>query len=258
MIFRSKDIKGYSLRSLDGEIGKVKTFYFDDLHWVVRYMVVDTGTWLNERKVLISPHAITSLDYDHETIQVNLSSEQIAGSPSLETDKPVSQQFEEALYRYYGWPAYWGGKFMWEAYPNTERDESIDTKTNEGGKAWDPHLRSTEELRAYTIQAVDDEIGHVADFLLDDESWAIRYMMVQTTEWWPGKKVLVSPQWISRVSWGESKVFLSLTRAAIQDAPAYESSEDLSRECEHRLHQHYERAGYWEQFDTEKQAAQKT
>lgn len=252
MIIHSRELKGFSLHSLDGEIGKVKSFYFDDRYWVVRNLVVDTGTWLNEQKVLIAPHSLSSVDYDNHFIQVNLTKEQIEGSPPLDTDKPVSQQFEEELYRYYGWPTYWGGEYMWEAYPNPDRDDSVKPGSNEGGKAWDPHLRSTEEVRSYSIQALDGELGHVDDFLLDDEAWAIRYLRVQTNEWLPGKKMLISPQWIARVSWDESKVFLNLTRAAIESAPEYKEEEPLTREYENRLYNHYGIESYWGKFTTEK------
>ncbi len=249
MLFKSKDLKGYALNTLDGEIGKVKAFYFDDHHWAVRYMVVDTGTWLKERQVLISPYSLAGLDNEHRTIHVNLTNRQIDGSPSLNTDKPVSLQFEDDFYKYYGWPTYWGGEYMWGAFPNLVRDSTPKPSPNEGGKAWDPHLQSTVAVNAFSIEAMDGDIGYVDDFLIDDESWAIRYLIVQTREWWPGKKILVSPKWIDHVSWPESKVFLNLLRVSIRNSPEYTETEALTREYENSLHHHYSKAGYWEKYD---------
>ena len=110
MLYTAKTLKGYKLDSLDGEIGKVKEFYFDDRHWTIRYLVADTGNWLPGRQVLISPYALNSCDTaKRRTLSVNLTKKQIENSPSLNSDKPVSRQFEEDYYGYYGWPPYWSG-----------------------------------------------------------------------------------------------------------------------------------------------------
>jgi len=116
---------------------------------------------------------------------------------------------------------------------------------NQDGKAWDPHLRSTDSVQGHNLQALDGEIGHVEDFVIDDETWAIRYLIVDTRNWWPGKKVLISPQWIERVSWSESKVFVNLSREAIKQSPEYTEESLLTRDYETGLHQHYQREGYW-------------
>src|SRR5664279_5211850 len=117
MLSKANTLKGYKLDGIDGEIGKVKEFYFDDRHWTIRYLVADTGNWLTGRQVLISPHALTAADKEEQHIAVNLTKKQIEDSPSLESDKPVSRQFELSYYAYYGWPMYWGGPFMWGPYP---------------------------------------------------------------------------------------------------------------------------------------------
>ena len=134
---------------------------------------------------------------------------------------------------------------MWGDYPYIERDREKWEKTTQGEKAWDPHLRSTDAVSDYNIQAADGEIGHVEDFVIDDETWAIRYLIVDTRNWWPGKKVLVSPQWIDRVSWSESKVFVSLSRETIKQSPEYTEASLLTRDYETGLHRHYNRPGYW-------------
>ncbi|HEY9166629.1 MAG TPA: PRC-barrel domain-containing protein [Candidatus Kryptonia bacterium] len=246
MLNKVKILKGYSLHSLDGEIGKVKEFYFDDRHWAIRYLVADTGNWLTGRQVLISPYALAAVNKEGQYISIDLTKLQIENSPSLESDKPVSRQFEESYFGFYGWPMYWGGPYMWgnESYIMRDRDkwkESI-----QGDKKWNPHLRSTHEVSSYHIQASDGEIGHVEDFIIDDETWAIRYLIIDTQNWWPGNKLLISPKWIERVDWSESKVFVNVPRETIKESPGYTAEFLLTRDYETQLHRHYNRQGYWE------------
>ena len=245
MLSKAKTLTDYKLESLDGEIGKVKEFYFDDRHWTIRYLVADTGNWLAGRQVLISPYALNGVIKSEKHLSVDLTKKQIKDSPSLNSDKPVSSQFEESYYEYYGWPMYWSGPNMWGTYPYIERNREKWGKFNRGEKAWDRHLRSTHAVSGYHIQALDGEIGHVEDFIIDDETWAIRYLVVGTRNWWPGKRVLVSPQWIERVSWNESKVFVNLDRETIKQSPEYTAESLLNRDYEIGLHRHYNRKGYW-------------
>ena len=245
MLNKAKTLKGYKLDSLDGEIGKVKEFYFDDQHWAIRYLVADTGGWLTGRQVLISPYALIAVRKEDQDITIDLTKKQIEGSPSLNSDKPVSRQFEEGYYGYYGWPGYWNGPYMWGAYPYIVRDPEKWKAPTPSEKGWDPHLRSTQDVSGYHIQATDGEIGHVEDFIIDDETWAIRYLIVDTKNWWPGKKVLVSPQWIESVSWDESKVFVHLSQEAIKRSPEYTEDTLPTRDYEAGLYRHYGRQGYW-------------
>jgi hypothetical protein len=244
MLHKTKTLKGYKLDSLDGELGKVKEFYFDDHHWTIRYLVADTGNWLTGRQVLISPYALVAAIKEDEHIAINLTKKQIENSPSLHSDTPVSRQFEESYYGYYDWPMYWGGPFMWGSYTTLQRSREL-SDSRQGEKAWDPHLRSTQTVTGYHLQADDGELGHVEDFIIDDETWAIRYLVIDTKNWWPGKKVLVSPQWIERVSWDESKVFVNLSREAIKQSPEYTEKSLITRDYESGLHRHYQREGYW-------------
>jgi len=245
MLDKAKTLKGYKLDSRDGEIGKVTEFYFDDRHWTVRYLVADTGNWLTGMQVLISPYALRAVMREKRQIGVDLTKKQIEDSPSLNSDKPVSRQFEEAYYEYYGLPPYWGGPYMWGVYPYLVRDPAKWKISTPGEKAWDPHLRSTHDVTGHHIQAMEGEIGHVDDFIIDDETWAIRYLVIDTQNWWPGKKVLVAPQWIDRISWSESKVFICLSREAIRQSPEYTAESLPTRDYEIRLHGHYNRQGYW-------------
>ena len=245
MLSKAKTLGRYKLDSRDGEIGKVKEFYFDDRHWTIRYLVADTGNWLAGRQVLISPYALGAVSKEEQHIVIDLTKKQIEDSPSLNSEKPVSRQFEEAYYGHYGWPMYWTGPYMWGYSPYIVRDHEKWKESTQGEETWDPHLRSTHDVSGHHVQASDGEIGHVEDFIIDDETWAIRYLIVGTRNWWPGKKVLVSPQWIKRVSWSESKVFVNLSRETIKQSPEYTDESLLTRDYEIGLHGHYNRQGYW-------------
>jgi uncharacterized protein YrrD len=245
MLIKAKALKGYKLDSKDGEIGKVKEFYFDDKHWAIRYLVADTGNWFTGHQVLISPYALVAVNKEAELISIDLTKKQIEDSPSLDSDKPVSRQFEMDYYGYYGYPMYWGGPFMWGAYPYIVHDREKWGASTQDKKAWDPHLRSTNNVSGYNIQSNDGEIGHVADFVIDDETWAIRYLIIDTTNWFGGKKVLISPKWIDQISWNDSKVFVKLSREAIKQSPDYNEESLLTRNYETELHRHYNRQGYW-------------
>ncbi len=245
MLSKAKTLDGYKLGSLDGELGSVKEFYFDDRHWTIRYLVADTGTWLKERKVLISPYALKSINASEKQITVDLTKKQIEGSPALESHKPVSQQFEEEYYAFYGWPTYWNGASVWGDSTFLQRDPSKWGKSVTKSKSGDRHLRSTHEVAGYSLEALDGEIGHIEDFVIDDDTWEIRYLVVATKNWWPGKKVLVSPLWIERISWSESKVSINLSRETIQLSPEYTEDALVTRDYEIGLHRHYNRKGYW-------------
>lgn len=246
MLITAKTLKGYNLDTLDGEIGKVKEFYFDDKHWAIRYLVAETGNWLTGRQVLISPYALAAANKEEQHIAVDLTKKQIEDSPSLTSDKPVSRQFEESYYKYYGMPMYWNGSNMWGAYPTIVHDRTTWAEPAHNEKAsWDPHLRSTHDVSGHHIQATDGEIGHVEDFIIDDETWAIRYLIIDTQNWWPGKKVLLSPLWIERISWDDAKVFVNLLRETIKQSPEYTEESLLTRDYETGLYRHYNRQGYW-------------
>ena len=248
MLIKAKTIKNYKLHGLDGEIGKVKEFYFDDKHWTVRYLVADTGNWFTGRKVLISPYAIGAVNAQEESININLTKKQIEDSPLISSDEPVSHQFEEDYYNYYEFPIYWGGTEAWGPcglYPSIEDIQEKSKESTERAKEWDSHLRSTHSVAGYNIQATDGEIGHVDDFIIDDKTLAIRYLVIDTRNWWPGKKILISSKWIKSVSWEESKVFVNLLCETIKKSPEYTEETVLTRDYENELHQHYNKQGYW-------------
>ncbi|OYW77760.1 MAG: photosystem reaction center subunit H [Verrucomicrobia bacterium 12-59-8] len=245
MLISATSLKGYKLEGLDGEMGKAREFYFDDRHWTVRYLVADTGGWLTGSQVLISPYALVGVMPDKQQIAVNLTKKQIQESPSLDTDKPVSHQYEEDYYGYYGWPNYWSGADAWGNFPQIMRDRDQWGSAVNDKREWDPNLRSTHEVSDYDIEATDGEIGHVEDFIIDDATWAIRYVVITTRYWLPGKRFLISPKWIESVNWGESNISINLTREEVKHSPEYNGDSQLTRSYEISLHEHYNRPGHW-------------
>ena len=248
MLHQAKTLHGYKLNSLEGEIGKVKGFYFDDYYWTIRYLVADTGNWMSGRHVLIPTQVLANVNKDAQNINIQLTKKQIEDSPPLNSDEPVSRQYEQAYSSYYTLPSYWDSPFMYGQYgspaPHLPRRRKL-PKSTSGTKTWDPHLRSTHAVIGYHIQGKDGDIGHVDDFIIDDSTWDIRYLVIDTQNLWEGKKVLISPRWIERVSWEDSKVFVNLSKANIKQSPEYIEGSPLSREYEMALHQHYNFQGYW-------------
>jgi uncharacterized protein YrrD len=220
-------------------LGAVKEFYFDDKHWTVRYLVADTGGWLSGRQVLLSPHAVSGVDRQERVVSVRLTKKRVEDSPSLDADKPVSKQFEESYHSYYGWPVYWSGPYV-GAYPQLVPAPKGRPDAGDKHENWDPHLRSTRHLTGHTVVASDGEIGHVDDFVIDDDSWAVRYLIVATHNWWPGKKVLISPRWIESINWDHMATMqIGLRREAIRNSPEYTEQALLTRDHEAALHRHY-------------------
>jgi hypothetical protein len=249
MLRSVNDLKGLNLRATDGEIGSVDQFYFDDETWTIRYLVVNAGNWLVGRMVLISPISLGTVDWAAKQLEVTLTRKQIENSPNIDTHKPVSRQHEAEFLGYYGYPFYWSGAHLWEPVLHpadlSERTTTVEARSKPKQESIDRHLRSTNEVSGYYIQAVDGEIGHVEDFLVDEETWSIRYMVVDTRNWWAGKKVLVSPQWIDSISWKESKVHVDLSRETIKDGPEYDDSAPVTRQYEELLFGNHDRGGYW-------------
>jgi hypothetical protein len=251
MLTNTAQLKGIVIHATDGELGTVDGFYFDDDTWAIRYLTVDTGGWLGGRRVLISPFSVVQTDWRARRLDVALTKKQIEKSPGIDTHRPVSRQHEAAYLGYYGYPYYWGGPYLWGpaffpaglAIPTTISRDAMAERVRK--ESTDSHLRSSEAVTGYHIEATDGELGHVDGFLMDDQAWAIRYLEVATRNWWPGRKVLVSPAWVERVSWTESKVYAGLSREAIKQAPEYTQSTPITREYENRLYLHYGRPPYW-------------
>jgi sporulation protein YlmC with PRC-barrel domain len=248
MRYSVKDLTGYAIGATDGDLGKVDDFYFDDESWTIRYLVAETGNWLQNRKVLISPFALGKTDLSGQRLDVSLTRKQVEESPGIDTDKSVSRQHEAAYLDYYGFPYYWGGPALWGPAPHPSLAGATPIRSEEARaerhEVNDVHLRSANRVTGHHIEATDGDIGHVEDFIIDEETWEIRYMVVDTQNYWPGKQVLVAPKWIDRVSWSDQKVYVDLSRETIKNGPEYHP-EALHRKYEETLYDYYKRPKYW-------------
>ena len=224
-------------------------FLFDDATWLVRWLVVDTGNWLSGRKVLLPPLVLGHLHPTEHEFPVRLTKQQVKDSPEIDCDRPVSRQMETHVYDYYGWYPYWGtglymGGFGYLGGPmmgsssmgSGRRQQHIPDMHQSDG---DPHLRSIEAVTGYHIHATDGEIGHVEDFLVDDTDWSIHFLIVDTKNWWPGKKVLISPRSAQAINWDDRLVNLNVDRQRVKDSPTYDASTTIDRAYEKRFHDHY-------------------
>lgn len=262
MLRSIKEINGYKIHARDGEIGRADQILFDDQHWTVRYLVVNTGSWLKRHLVLLSPISLGPINPEMEIIYVKLTRDQIENSPDIDTNKPVSRQMEAEYNKYYGYLPYWEGASLWggasdpsalaniglEPHPSRAiktiiKEESKVKPT--APKRGDPHLRSTKEVTGYYLQARDGHIGHVENFIIDDSDWAIRYLVIDTRNWWPGKKVIISPNWFGHIHWEDSTIEINLTRNEIKKAPEYHPENLINRNYENALHRYYNKKPYW-------------
>lgn len=271
MLHSLNALRKFHVHAADGDIGEVTDGYFDDERWVIRYLVVSTGSWLNGREVLISPYSVARVDEAGSAIVTQLTRRQVEGSPSIDTAKPISRQQEESYLSYFGYPVYWPYTTLWAwgatpvvmppgpvgepvarpagppavAPPASVGGPPAGNAATPAGSSAATHLRSAREVTGYHIQGSDDAVGHVEDFLFEDDSWAIRYLAADTRNWLPGKHVLISPQWIREVSWPERLVVVQLTREEIEGSPQYDPKHLPSRGQEADLYRHYRRPGYW-------------
>jgi sporulation protein YlmC with PRC-barrel domain len=243
MLRSLKELLGYRIQATDGRIGDVKDFYFDDAAWTVRYVVVDTGNWMPGRLVLLAPRAVTDEpDRSQRVLPVKLTQEQVQNSPLASTDRPVSRQHEEELHNYYGWPVYWPELAPVGVAPDIP---PIPISREQPRPEGDPNLRSATEVTGYNLAASDGEIGHVEDFIVETGYWSIRYLVVDTRNWLPGKKVLMAPAWVAEVSWEEHAVHVELQRSQVKDSPEFDPSQPVNRDYEARLYDYYGRPAYW-------------
>ncbi len=242
MLRSIKELHGATIHAKDGDIGKLDDLYFDDNAWTIRYLVIEGGDWLAGRKVLVSPVAVQRLDEDEGRIDVSLSREQVKNSPDVDTAGSVSRQKEQELSQYYNWPVYWGvgetgtGVGMpgpltgvqrtepspADLTPEEQRSQNPSVPIQEP-EARDTHLRSAREVIGYGIRARDGDIGHIQDFLIDDRGWRMDYLVIDTASLWFGKKVILPPTWVRKVSWAERQAVVDLKRETIKKSPEFDS-----------------------------------
>lgn len=254
MIRSVKHVMKFEVEAADGRIGAVDDFYFDDERWAIRYVVVDTGRWLPGRRVLVSPISVSRTHWDEQRLALSISREVVKDSPSIDTHKPISRRHEQRYHDYYGYPYYWGHTALWGAFAAPMAPTPADAAAHRAAAAaaereaadkGDTRLRSAAEVAGYMIRATDGELGHVEDVLFDDLTWAIRYVVVDTSSWWFGKHVLVAPEWITEISWPERSVSVRVSRRLLKGAPIYDRARHIERQWEAAYYQHLLKPGYW-------------
>ena len=259
MLRSLKNLEGYTVSATEGDIGSVDNFLLDDERWTIRYLVVDTVEFLDGRQVLISPISFRQVEWSTRQFHLALTMAKIEKCPSTDRDRPVSRQHEDELNQYFGYPAYWAYPGLWGMGDNPsmiaakrEKVEAERAVALSEKLSYDSHLRSTKELCGYHIQGSDGAIGHVEDFIVDDETWEVLYLVVNTRNWWMGKKVLIAPRWASHISWKDQVVTVEMSRETIKKSPEWDPSAALNREYETRLHDHFKRPAYWAGHDRSK------
>jgi hypothetical protein len=286
MLRKAHGLIGTKIHAVDGNMGHVDDFYFDDLDWIVRYMIVRTGSWFAEKQVMLSPSVIREVAWEEEALYVDLTQDQVKESPDLDLEKPVTREQEMELARYYRWPSYWLGAPTGVAatgipaagippmsIPTTGVPSHIanditstgisdadvsNREANTGETKTEAELRraaqaqglhhyvhGVKEVTGYHIAATDGEIGHVDDFFIDEENWQIHYLLIDTGNWLPGRKVLISPNWITAIVWEDSEVRVNVAREQVKNSPEYDPRGAVDRRYESDLHMHYGFPPYW-------------
>ena len=239
-------LRGSTVQAEDGSIGHVTDFLFDDRTWALRWIVVEAGTWLIGRRVLLHPSAIIDSSTEAQIIRVNLTTKQVEASPSIRDDQPVSMQDENNLYGYYGWDPSWGAigggglgfPLIMPIQPTT-RAGVVLRPGSDGAQDSDPHLRSIRSVTGYHVHATDGMIGHIEGFLLDDVGWAVRYLAINTSNWWSGREVLLAPQAITKIVWADREVWVHVSRDQVKSSPPWCEDDMVGPAFEAQLHDHY-------------------
>ncbi|HVJ50821.1 MAG TPA: PRC-barrel domain-containing protein [Aliidongia sp.] len=229
MLWDASSLQGYAIEATDGDIGTVSDLLFEDIGWVVRWLVVDTGHWLTGRKVLLPLSVLGQPDRALRSFPVKLTRQQVKDGPDVDTAQPVSRQDEAKISHYYRWTPYPVGSDVplsnTMAIPFVEplflspMGPAVESEPDVPG---DPHLRSIAAVTGYHIHATDGEIGHVESFLVDDADWSIRYLVVDTRNWWPGEKILVSPRSVTEIDWADESIHVDVHCQKIKDGPRYD------------------------------------
>jgi hypothetical protein len=275
MLYNAKTLKGWNLQATDGQIGKIDEFYFDDGSWEIRYLVVDVGNWLKRQPVLLVPESVIGIALEGGTIDVALTREAVKNSPDALEQNTVSRQMEIALHHHYDWTPYWdvdpvgtnsmgrGPSTIVQPYGNVKADievakdattfASAETKARAEEMAAEDelvasgHLRSSKEVAGYHLQALDGEIGHISDFMIEDTLNAISYLVVDTRNWLPGKKVLIPPNFVHAIHWDGSKVDVAMTKEELKNSPEYNENDNsfMPGKLEHELQEYYNRKSFY-------------
>jgi sporulation protein YlmC with PRC-barrel domain len=255
MLRRLEEMLGADIVATDGSIGTLHDVVMDDETWTVRYVAVDTGMWLG-RVVLVSPISIDAPDWQERRIPLRLTRAEIENAPDLLGRPRFTRDEEREFAAYYGYPFYWGGPSLWGW---AERPSALSAAPPAGylpadaleadaavADAITTSVYSGTDVRGYHIHALDGEIGHVDDFIIDEGTWSARYLQIDTSNWIGGKTVLLATRWVQRIDPADGKIHVEVTKERIESSPEFDPDQPVDRAFEERLHQHYGLPAYWE------------
>jgi sporulation protein YlmC with PRC-barrel domain len=243
-----KDYLGSIMSAVDGEIGKVSDFYFDDNTWSVLYFVVEAGDWLGGRKLLISPQALSKTDRDNVLIPVDLTREKIQTSPEVDTEKPISRQYEMDLYSHFHWSEYWSGG-NWPGgmgtvgmitTPALPFEEAIHQYVAHE-EAADYPIRSMNAFVGTPVSATDGHVGDLYDIVVDDRHWTITLLLVEGGQRLPEKKFALLPGLIADSGRASAGVSLIASIQQVQESPEFNSKMPDGENYEAELENYYQR-----------------
>ena len=233
-----------TFRAADGDVGDVHDLYFDDASWTIRYFVVDVHRWLPGLSLLLPPRSITRHDRTARVMHTDLSKEEMEETPTAFEDNAVGRQRTDGLFDHEGWKPYWlGTTSALEATASIAPLRSHVTDAEAGGRDDDPHngpnLRSVKKVRGYRVECSDAKVGEVVDFAYDDETWHVRYVVVETQRFSPHRRVLIAPSWTQRIDWTDRAITLDLTCDEVERAPSLEPGEEVDTAYEETLRAHF-------------------
>ncbi|MFG6116356.1 PRC-barrel domain-containing protein [Halobacillus sp. MO56] len=260
MLYLASTLETYNIQAVDGELGKLKDLYFDDNKWAIRYLVADTRKWLPGKKVVVSPSGMETVKTEEKVIHVKNKKEDIRDNATLEEKQEFSYDKEVELSDTFGWKQYWSGEFLWGGYltPLDPMEEPVRTAEpartekppiNDNVHGSNHKLRSIENIKGEFQHAVvhgdNGKIGYIKDILIDDETWRIRYFIVDTSEWSTNESVLISPDWLQSVDWVDNDFYIDLKLETIEDGPNYKKEQQVTEELEEEVYRKYRKEPYW-------------
>lgn len=227
MLRSLSSLRGYTLAASDDDIGKIRDLLFEDRGLVVQYAVAVTGPWLFGRKVLVPWSALGAPDWHAKRFPVSMTRQEVKDLPGLETDPPVSQQQKRRA------------KALLASDPQVMWAWVAMVESEDDRPALEGHLRSAHEVTGYRVEAKDGPIGHVEDLIAEDGNWIVRYVVIDTRDWLPGRKVLVPATAVRGFEWGTRSASVGLTKQAIESSPEHDPAHPLGATYEVELREYW-------------------
>jgi sporulation protein YlmC with PRC-barrel domain len=251
MLRSCKSLEGYSLNASDGEIGHLKTIHFNDEDWSVKYLVVDIGSFWNEKKVLVLPNASYQFSWIEQNISVKLTRNQIKEALPYSSDLPVSDQHElinklnfKSLYLIEPW----SGSFLPLWFPDLKAGQALQNIVQEIG---DKDLRCAKTITGYQVVLKDKEFGKVEDFILDCNEWIIRDIVIDANHILHSNKKIIPVSKIKVFDTDNQKIELELSSHELLDYTDYNEHQAVNREYVIKFYDYYGRLKYTDKVSYE-------